>query len=93
MVEIRIADALDLGNHEPGYEWKAGGTPQGDNDPGTWLVRLRPGGCWVVIFRSIASVEYEITTFPLTDKGERAAKVMALKLVDISWGREVPRFR
>jgi hypothetical protein len=93
MMEVRTADNLDLGKHNPGYEWNAGSTPLRDEDPGAWLVKLRPGGCWVVIFRSINGPKYDITTFPLTDKGERAAKVMASKLVDIAWGREEPRFR
>jgi hypothetical protein len=92
MMEVRIADNLDLGEHEAGYGWKAGDTRPRDSAPGWWGVR-KGRTAWVVIFRSINGPEYTIQSFSLTTSGERAAKVMALKLVDIAWGRGEPRFR
>lgn len=98
MVEVRIKD-LDLGEHEIGYTWKAGETPpQGSplrehvverdiNSPGEWLVRKDPT-CWTVLFRSSNGPEYPIHTLPHTGEGERAAKAMALKLVDIAWDKK-----
>jgi len=87
MPNLKTAKDLDLYGHEAGYEWEAGQTPPGDSATGTWLVR-RTADSWVVIFRSAAGPEYEIMPLPATDNGERVAKVMALKLVDIAWGRE-----
>jgi hypothetical protein len=73
---------------EVGYEWDAGNTPPGDSAPGRWTVR-REDGQWVVLFHSFKGPEYVITTFAPTEDGERAAKTMALKSVEIAWGRWV----
>jgi hypothetical protein len=91
MVETITKD-LDLGEHQTGYEWLAGRTPPRDRAPGKWIARKNQLA-WAVIFRSFSGAEYVIQTFPLTDGGERVAKVMAQKLVQISWGYEYkPQF-
>lgn len=79
-------DRLDLGEHLCGYEWEAGETPPGDAAPGKWVVRKVPDE-WVVLFRSRKGAEYLIQNFSPTDDGEKAAKGMALRLIDIDWGR------
>lgn len=76
---------LDLGKHDVGYEWQAGSTPPGDSAPGRWVVRLTDVG-WVVLFKSNVGTEYPIHTFQ--PDGEKVAKVLALRVVDIAWGRE-----
>jgi hypothetical protein len=79
---------------EIGYEWDAGNTPPGDKSPGRWTVK-RNEDSWIVLFHSFTykppkyvGPDYIIATFPPTEDGERAAKTMALKLVDIAWGRD-----
>lgn len=78
---------LGFGEPKPGYEWDAGNTPPGDKSPGQWTARRDPEN-WVVLFHSFNGPEYIIQTFSPTEDGERAAKTMALKLVDIAWGRD-----
>lgn len=95
MPEVRTAENLDLGNHKPGYEWAAGSTPPNDAAPGKWMVEY-DGVWWRALFRSAPSgVEYPIQAFSPDDEGERVAKVMANKLVDIAWEayRNDPRRR
>ena len=95
MTTTRAAKDLYLGVHEPGYKWVAGETPPGDSAPGEWFVRLYEDA-WIVMFRSApAGVEYVIQPFRPNDKGERAAKNMANKLVDNAWEsyRNDPRHR
>lgn len=86
--EIKSHRELHGKDPEPGYEWDAGITPPGDGSPGRWTVK-RTLENWVVVFHSFlsAGAEYAIQTFPPTEAGERAAKGMALKLVDIARGR------
>lgn len=84
MAEIETKD-LDLGEHEEGYSWVSGSTPEGDPAPGRWLVR-KTAEAWTVNFRSINRVEYVIQDYADTEEGERVAKLMALKLVDIARG-------
>lgn len=86
MPEARTAENLDLGNHEAGYEWVAGEMPPRGYVPGVCFVR-KYTDCWTVIFRSAAGAEYIIQPFRLTDNGERAAKVMANKLVNRAWAK------
>jgi hypothetical protein len=86
MDQIKTARELGLSEPEPGYEWEAGGAPPGDTVPGRWMVKKRARD-WVVLFHSDKGTQYVIHTFTLTEEGERAAKTMALKLVDIAWGR------
>jgi len=86
MEQAKTAQELGLGKPGPGYEWEAGGTPPGDSAPGRWASIKRTRD-WAVIFRSDKGAEYLIHTFPLSEAGERAAKTMAMKLVDIAWGR------
>lgn len=86
MEQAKTAQELGLGKPEPGYEWEAGVTPPGDSAPGRWTAIKRPRD-WAVIFRSDKGAEYLIHTFPLSEVGERAAKTMAMKLVDIAWGK------
>jgi len=88
-MEQQVKTARELGLSEPkvGYEWEAGSTPLGDSAPGRWIVR-RKGDNWVVLFHTSKGPEYVIHTFPPSEDGERAAKAMALKLVDFAWGRE-----
>lgn len=88
MAETRTAENLDLGGHEKGYEWVAGTTPPDDPaSSGKWIVRLTD--IWSVIFRPEPDppglIEYPIQAFSPDDEGERAAKVMANKLVDNAW--------
>ena len=91
MAEVLTND-LDLGEHEIGYIWLAGQTPPEDSAPGKWIVKKSPLA-WAVLFLSINGPEYVIQTFSPTEGGERVAKVMAQKLVHISWGYEVvPQF-
>ena len=80
--------ARELGLEEPkvGYEWEAGNTPPGDSAPGQWVVR-REGERWIVLFHAAKGAEYVIHTFPPDEDGERAAKTMAIKLVDFAWGK------
>ncbi len=94
MAETRTTENLDLGNHESGYEWVAGTTPPNDTAPGNWVVKLTR--VWTVVFRSAPTgAEYIIQAFSPDDEGERVAKVMANKLVDIAWEsyRNDPRRR
>jgi hypothetical protein len=86
MVEAKTAEELGQGEPQVGYEWDAGLTPPGDSAPGRWTVK-RDTDHWVVLFHSFKGAEYVIQTFSPTEDGERAAKGMALKLVDIAWGR------
>lgn len=72
---------LDLGGHEVGYRWLAGETPPRDKSPGSWMVWKNQEE-WVIVFHSLGGPKYAIATFTPTDEGERAAKVMALKLVE-----------
>jgi hypothetical protein len=62
------------------------GTPPGDSAPGRWAA-IKRAQDWAVIFRSDKGAEYVIHAFPPNDAGERAAKLMALKLVEIAWGK------
>jgi len=84
----QVKTARESGFDEPtvGYEWGAGDTPPGDSAPGRWAV-MREENKWVVAFHAFRGPTYVIHTFPSTEDGERAAKIMALKLVDIAWGR------
>ena len=94
MTETRTTENLDIGNHEPGYEWAAGETPPNDTAPGKWVVKLTH--VWAVVFRSAPTgAEYIIQAFSPDDEGERVAKTMANKLVDIAWEayRNDPRRR
>jgi hypothetical protein len=93
MPKIKTAEDLDLGGHEPGYEWVAGQSPPDDDYPGKWIVRL--SDVWAVVFRTEMKVEYPIQRFNPTDEGEKAAKIMANKLVDNAWEsyRNNPRRR
>jgi len=84
--DIKTYSELHGKEAEVGYEWDAGLTPPGDSAPGRWTVR-RDTDHWVVLFHSFNGPEYIIQTFAPTEDGERAAKGMALKLVDIVWGR------
>jgi hypothetical protein len=81
--------ARELGFEEPevGYEWEAGSTPPGDAVPGRWVVK-KGGDSWVVLFHASNGTEYVIHNFSPDDDGEKAAKTMALKLVDFAWGRQ-----
>ncbi|MBA7632308.1 hypothetical protein ES703_39851 [subsurface metagenome] len=92
--EVKTSQELGLGEPKPGYEWDAGNTPPGHKSPGRWTVR-RNREHWVVLFHSFSYMppqyvgpDYIIATFPPTEEGERAAKKMALKLVDNAWGRK-----
>jgi hypothetical protein len=95
MPEIKTAQNLDLGGHEPGYEWVAGQTPPNDPSPGKWIVRL--SDVWTVLFHAAPTgAEYPIPIpFAPDEEGERAAKNMANKLVDNAWEsyRNDPRRR
>jgi hypothetical protein len=84
----QVKTARESGFDEPkvGYEWNAGDTPPGDSAPGRWIVR-REGNNWVVLFHAFKGPTYVIHTFPPTENGERAAKIMTLKLIEIAWGR------
>ena len=86
MEQVKTARELGLGEPQRGYEWEAGGTPPGDSVPGRWTATKRARD-WAVLFHSDKGAEYIIHTFPLTEEGERAAKTMAMKLVDIAWGK------
>jgi hypothetical protein len=86
MAKAKTAKELGQGELEVGYEWDAGLTPPGDSAPGRWTVK-RDTDKWVVLFHSFNGPEYIIHTFPPTEDGERAAKGMALLIVDIAWGR------
>lgn len=85
--EVKTSKELGLGEPKPGYQWDAGNTPPGDKAPGRWTVRRDPDQ-WVIFFHSFiyAPPQYVgpdciIATFPPTEDGERAAKIMAKKLV------------
>jgi hypothetical protein len=86
MEQVKTARELGLGEPKRGYEWEAGETPPGDSAPGRWIVKKRARD-WAVLFHSDKGVTYIIHTFSPTEEGERAARSMALKLVDIAWGR------
>ena len=86
MEQVKTAQELGLGKPKLGYEWEAGETPPGDSAPGRWAAIKRTRD-WAIVFRSDKGVEYLIHTFPLTEAGERSAKTMAMKLVDIAWGK------
>ncbi len=83
--QVKTSEELGFGEPEPGYEADMGNTPPGDKSPGRWTVRRDPDA-WVVLFHSFNGPEYVIQTFSPTAEGERAAKTMALRLVDIAWG-------
>jgi hypothetical protein len=84
----QVKTARELGLDEPGvgYEWNAGDTPPGDSAPGQWTAK-RDKNKWVVLFHASKGAIYVIHTFPPTEEGERAAKTMAIRLVDVAWGR------
>ena len=86
MEQVKTEQGPGLGKPKLGLEWEAGGTPPGDSAPGQWAVARRARD-WAVLFRSAKGAEYVINTFPLTEAGERAAKIMAAKLVDVAWGK------
>ena len=86
MEQVRTEQGPGLGKIKLSLEWEAGGTPPGDSAPGRWAV-VRRVRDWAILFRSAKGVEYVINTFPLTEAGERAAKTMAAKLVDVAWGK------
>ena len=87
MEQVKTAQELGLGKPIRGYEWEAGQTPPGDSAPGRWTAVKRARD-WAVMFRSAKGAEYIIHTFPISETGERAAKTMATKLVDIAWGKK-----
>jgi len=87
MEQVKTSKELGFAEPQVGYEADMGNTPPGDSAPGRWTVR-RDQDNWVVLFHSFRGTEYVIQTFPSTEDGERAAKTMALKLVDIAWGRD-----
>ena len=91
--EVKTSRELGFGEPKVGYEWGAGNTLPEDKEPGRWTVN-RNEDSWVVLFHSSISKppqsvgpDYVIATFPPTEDGERAAKKMALKLVDMAQGR------
>jgi hypothetical protein len=86
MEQAKTAQELGLGKTRRGYEWDAGGTPPGDSAPGRWVVTKRDQD-WAVVFRSAKGNQYLIHAFSPNEDGERAAKTMAMKLVDIAWGK------
>ena len=86
MEQVRTEQGPGLDKPKLRYDWEAGGTPPGDSAPGRWAV-VRRARDWAVLFRSVKGVEYVINTFPLSEAGERAAKTMAAKLVDVAWGK------
>ena len=86
MEQMKTAQELGLDKAVYGREWEAGETPPGDSAPGWWTAARRVRD-WAVLFRSDKGIEYVVHTFPLTLNGERAARAMAAKLVDIAWGR------
>jgi hypothetical protein len=86
MEQAKTAQELGLGKTKLGYAWEAGATPPGDSAPGRWAT-IKRAQDWAVIFRSDKGAEYIIHAFPPNDAGERAAKLMATKLVEIAWGK------
>ena len=91
--EVKTHQELHGKEAPVGYEADMGNTPPGHKSPGRWTVRRNPDH-WVVLFHSFSYMppqyvgpDYIIATFPPTEEGERAAKKMALKLVDNAWGR------
>ncbi len=86
MEQVKTEQGSGLGKPKLGREWEAGGTPPGDSAPGRWAVARRVRD-WAVLFRSAKGAEYIVHTFPLTEAGERAARTMAAKLVDVAWGK------
>jgi hypothetical protein len=86
MEQAKTVQELGLGQVKLGHEWEAGATPPGDSAPGRWAT-IKRAQDWAVIFRSDKGAEYIIHAFPPSDAGERAAKLMALKLVEIAWGK------
>lgn len=92
MEQMKTAQELGLGKAVYGREWEAGETPPGDSAPGKWAAAKRARD-WAVLFRSTKGIEYVIHTFPLTSTGERAARSMAAKLVEIAWGKNTQAVR
>lgn len=104
MERVKTSSELGFGEPKPGYEWDAGNTPPADKSPGRWMVRKDEDSWVVLFHsfmgnpqvgferrgfsKSAAGPDYTIARFPPTENGERAAKTMALKLVDRAWGRE-----
>lgn len=86
MEQVKTEQGPGLGKPKLGREWEAGGTPPGDSAPGRWAVAKRARD-WAVLFRSAKGAEYVIHTFPLSEAGERAARTMAAKLVEVAWGK------
>ena len=86
MEQVKTARELGLEEPKVGYEWGAGDTPPGDSAPGQWTVK-RDKNRWAILFHASSGATYVIHTFPPTEEGERAAKTMALRLVDVAWGR------
>lgn len=85
-MEIKIHREL-YGKEPPvGYEAEIGFTGEEDTSPGRWIVRRDRYG-WVLVFHSFWFPEYVICAFSDTEDGERAARTMALRLVDRAWGR------
>ena len=87
MEQVKTARELGFGKPKVGYEWDAGSTPLEDSLPGRWVV-TRKRDKWVVLFHASEGAQYVIHTFPADEAGERAAKTMALKLVEFAWGRQ-----
>lgn len=86
MEQVRTEQGQGFGKSKLGLEWEVGSTPPGDSAPGNWAVARRARD-WAILFRSAKGAEYVIHTFPLSESGEKAAKTMATKLVDIAWGK------
>jgi len=86
-VEVKTHRELHGKDPAVGYEWDAGNTSPGDKEPGRWTAR-RDSDNWVLLFHPVDGNEHVIRNFEPTEQGERAAKTMALKLVDVAWGRE-----
>lgn len=101
--EVKTSRELGFGEPKVGYEADMGNTPPGDPNPGHWTVR-RETDSWALIFHSFVAYpvsgfykkgfdpgpgpDYIIATFLPTEEGERAVKKMALRLVDMAWGRD-----
>lgn len=82
-MEVKTHEELHGKEAPVGYEADMGNTPPGDKSPGRWTVR-KDTNHWVVLFHSFNGPEYAIQTFAPSEDGERAAKTMALRLVDIA---------
>ena len=85
-MSVRTHGELHGREAEIGHEADLGYTPPGHPSPGRWTVRRDPDG-WMLLFHSFRGVEYVISRFSPTEEGERAARAMGLKLVDVAWGR------